>query len=179
MDLDRIAGLAEQHAASGESLAGVLPTEALGHGRIYLCAFAEGESRTWLALDEDGAPVTSLAAVREAASIAALCEIAEEAAGGGDLDDLRARLAEIREEAAPPGIEDAEAAAAALSETMQASPRVASHAYLDDIGAAARRLEQTLGDDAGSPFAVTMQQSLGVVEELTAEVERAYKGPLA
>ena len=116
--------------------------------------------------------------VREAASLAALCEVAEESAGGGHLPELRARLAELRETDRPLGIEEAEAAAAALAETLQGEPRVASDAYLDAIGSAARRLEQALGESGGSPFAAAMQSSLGAVEELTEDVARNYKLPL-
>ena len=109
----------------------------------------------------------------------ALCEIAEESAGGGDLPELLARLAEIREQEAPEGIEEAEEAAKALAETLEPEPRLATTEYLDRLGAASRRLEQALGDGAGSPFAAAMQQALPAVEELAAEIERAYKGPLA
>ncbi len=111
--------------------------------------------------------------------IAALCELAEETAGGGDLDALRARLAELRETEAPDGIEAAEEAAAALEDAIEPAPRVATTAYLDALGVAARRLEQTLGEENGSPFAVALQQALPAIEELAAEVERTYKGPLA
>ena len=72
-----------------------------------------------------------------------------------------------------------EQAAAGLAATLEAEPRLASTDYLDRIGVAVRRLEQALGDDAGSPFATAMQQALPAVEELAAEVERGYKGPLA
>jgi hypothetical protein len=47
------------------------------------------------------------------------------------------------------------------------------------VGAAVRRLEQALGDDSGSPFAAALQQALPAVDEVAAEVERRYKGPLA
>jgi hypothetical protein len=178
-DLDRIAVAAASFAGEGELLAGIVAAEPLGHGRTYLCAYEHGEARAWLALDDDGAPVGSAQRVRDAASIAALCELAEERAGGGDLDELRARLAELRATEAPLGVEEAEAAAEALAVTLREQPRVATPSYLDEIGAAARRLEQTLGDESGSPFAAAMQQALGVVDDLTAEVERGYKGPLA
>ena len=117
--------------------------------------------------------------MRDAASLAALCEVAEETAGGGDLPALRARLRELRETEAPEGIEAAEDAAAALEQTLEPEPRLARSEYLDAVGAAARRLEQTLGEDAGSPFAAAMQQAIGSVEELADDVERRYKGPLA
>jgi hypothetical protein len=113
--------------------------------------------------------------VREAASLTALCEVAEESAGGGDLPELRARLAELRETEAPVGIEEAEEAAVALAGVLQPEPRVASGAYLDAIGSASRRLEETLGEGGASPFAAAMQSALGAVEELAADVERTYK----
>jgi hypothetical protein len=94
------------------------------------------------------------------------------------LPELRARLAELRETDRPLGIEDAEAAAASLAETLQPEPRVASSAYLDAIGSASRRFEQTLGEDGPSPFAAAMQAALGSVEELADDVERNHKVPL-
>jgi len=179
-DLERIAETAAALAAPGERVTGILATEPLRHGRVFLCAYATGDERpAWLAFDAEGAPVESLAAVREAAKLAALCEVAEETAGGGDLEQLRLRLREIRETEAPEGIEAAEARAAELAETLQAEPRLATTDYLDRVGAAARRLEQALGDDAGSPFAAAMQQALAAVDALAAEVEQRYKGPLA
>jgi hypothetical protein len=104
--------------------------------------------------------------------------VAEESAGGGHLPELRARLAEIREADNPVGIEEAEAAAAALAETLLPEPRVASGEYLDAIGSASRRLEQALGESGVSPFAAAMQAAAGSVEELTADVERNHKVPL-
>jgi hypothetical protein len=178
-ELEPVLEAAAALASPGERLTGVLAAEPLAFGRVYLCAFESGSGHTWLALDANGAPVASREAVREAAQLAALCEVAEEAAGGGDLPELRARLRELRETEAPEGIEEAEDAARALAQTLQPEPRLASTDYLDRLGSAVRRLEQALGDDAGSPFAAAMQQALPAVEELTAEVERTYKGPLA
>jgi hypothetical protein len=179
-DLERIAESAAAFAAAGERVTGILAAEPLRYGRVFLCAYeSDGDRPAWLGIDADGAPVTSLAAVREAAKLCALCEVAEESAGGGDLPQLRARLRELRETEAPLGIDAAEAAAAALAETLEPSPRLATTEYLDRIGAAARRLEQALGDDAGSPFAAAMQQALSAVDELAVEIEQRYKGPLA
>ena len=179
-DLEQIVPAAESFAKIGERVTGILPTEPLGIGRIYLCAYEDaGGGHTWLALDERGEPVRSARAVREAASVAALCELAEETAGGGDLDELRARLRELRETEAPEGIEEAEQAAARLAATLAPEPRLATTAYLDAIGVAVRRLEQALGDESGSPFNAAMQQAAPAVEQLAAEVEQHYKGPLA
>jgi len=178
-ELEPVLDAATALASSGERLTGVLAAEPIAFGRVYLCAFESDSGHTWLALDANAVPVTSREAVREAAQLAALCEVAEEAAGGGNLPELRERLRELREGEAPEGIEEAEAAARALAETLQPEPRLASTDYLDRLGSAARRLEQALGDDAGSPFAAAMQQALPAVEELAADVERTYKGPLA
>jgi len=176
-EVGRVAAAAAGFAADGEQVAGVVISEPLGR-RVYLVAFEAGEKRTWLALDEGARPLTERRLVREAASLAALCEVAEESAGGGDLPQLRARLAEIREAEAPEGIEQAEEAAAALAATLQREPRVASGAYLDALGVAAQRLEQALGESGGSPFAATLRSAAPAVEELTADVERNYKLPL-
>jgi hypothetical protein len=173
-DVARAASAATAFAAPGEEIAGVLVAETLGR-RVYLCAFESAEGHAWLALDDDAQPVSDLRLVREAASLAALCEVAEESAGGGHLPELRARLAELRATDNPEGIEEAEAVAAVLAETLQSEPRVASGAYLDAIGSASQRLEQALGESGASPFAATMQAALGSVEELGDDVERNYK----
>jgi hypothetical protein len=176
-DVARIAGAAAGFVEPGEEVAGVLVAETLGR-RVYLCAFESSEGHAWLALDDDAQPLTERRLVREAASLAALCEVAEESAGGGHLPELRARLVELRETDNPEGIEEAEAAAAALAETLQPEPRIASGAYLDAIGTAAHRLEQALGDSGASPFAAAMQAALGSVEGLGDDVERSHKLPL-
>ena len=124
-DVGRIAAAAAAFADPGEELAGVVVTETLGR-RVYLCAFESSERRAWLALGSAGEPLTDGRLVRDAASLAALCEVAEESAGGGHLPELRARLVEIRETDNPEGIEEAEAAAASLAETLQPEPRVAT-----------------------------------------------------
>lgn len=177
-DLERIASAAEQLASSGERLTGVVAAEPLDVGRVYLCAYESAAGQTWLALDDAAAPLADARAVRDAVQLAALCEVAAEAAGGEQLDELRTRLAELREADRPEGIEEAEAAAAAVARKVADEPRVATTAFLDELGALARALEHTLGTDAASPFAQAMQQALPAVEQLAADVADAYKGPL-
>ncbi len=99
-DVARIADGAAALAEPGEELRGILVAETLGR-RVYLCAYEAGEARAWLALGDDARPFRERRLVREAASLAALCEVAEEAAGGGNLPELRTRLAELREVEAP------------------------------------------------------------------------------
>jgi hypothetical protein len=177
-ELGRVAAAAAAFAAPDERVAGVLAAEPAVGERIYLCAFAGDGEPSWLALDPDGGPVVSRARVREAVSIAALCELAEESAGGGDLEELRSRLVTLRLTENPPGIEEAEDAALELEAALGAPPRVASLAYLDALGTATRRLEVALGTNGGSPFAAAMKQAVGAVEALTAEVEAGYKREL-
>ena len=176
-DLERIAAAAGELAAPGEAVGGVIPTEPEPGRRIYLCAYS-GPGRLWAALDHRGQLVSERAVVREAVSIAALCELAEESAGGGKLEDLRRELVALRMTEQPQGIEEAEAAALALEQTLQPPPRLASAGYLDAVGAAVRRLEQALGDSMSSPFAEAMTHGIGVVSELEREVEAGYKGAL-
>jgi hypothetical protein len=178
-ELRRVAELAAGHAGDGEEVAAVLATEPMRDLRVYLCAFArDGGEPTWLALDADGAAIDDRALVREASSLAAVCEVAGDSAGGGHLDELRSRLAALRVTENPDGIDEAEEAAAELERLVGAPPRVATAAWLDDVGRAARRLEQALGDYGRSPFAEAMQAALPAVEALTQEVEAAYKKEL-
>ena len=92
-----------------------------------------------------------------------MCELAAELAGGGELEELRAQLAQVRMIEQPPGIEAAEAAALALERVVGAPPRVASPAYLDDVGAATVVLERELGE-LSSPFSEALRGSTGAVD---------------
>jgi hypothetical protein len=174
-DLDRAAAAAARFAGPGEELVGVVPAEAEPGERTYLCAFVAGEERTWLVLDDEAAAVTSRDAVRRTVSITAMCELAEESAVGGELAELRERLVALRLTESPPGIEEAEEAALALEQAIGAPPRLSEPAFLDRVGAATLRLEQALGDSAGSPFAEAMKSGLATVEELAHDVESSYK----
>ena len=179
-ELERAAELAQRFAEPGETVAGILAAEPRPDTRVYLCAFVdESGARSWVALDAEGRPITSRTAVRDAVSIAALCELAEETAGGGDLERLRADLVTLRLTENPPGIDEAEAAALELERVLGAPPRLATPSYLDAVGVATRRLEETLGNGAASPFAAALKEGRAAVEELAAEVEARYKLELA
>jgi hypothetical protein len=177
-ELERVAAAAGGAATGPEELVGLVATEPTEGVRVYLCAYADGDAHRWLALDEDIRPVRSRSLVRDAASIAALCELAEESAGGGDLEELRGRLRTLRLTEAPPGIERAEEAALALESAIGAPPRVSSTAYLDRVGAATRDLELALGESGPSPFAAALKAGVGTVEEFVQDVLRGYKGQL-
>jgi hypothetical protein len=170
-----------ERIATESGATAVLAAEAQPGERVYVCAFEEGEGeRTWLALDATGNPLSERRRVRDAVTILALCELAEETAGGGDLDDLRSQLAALRVTENPPGIEAAEAAALELQHVLAAPPVLASPARLDEIGAATRKLEVALGGAVqGSPFAQAMKGASTVVEDLFRDVERGYRIDLA
>jgi glycosyltransferase A (GT-A) superfamily protein (DUF2064 family) len=168
-ELERIAVAA---AAHGE-VAGVLAAEPGRGRRRYLVALGSDEARRWLVLDEDAAPVAALEDVRATASIVAMCELTADLAGGGDLDELRSQLAQVRMVEQPPGIEEAEAAALALERIIGAPPRVATPVYLDEVGTATLALERTLGN-VTSPFSEALRAGAGAVDEFVRDVESAY-----
>jgi hypothetical protein len=177
-DLDRIAAAAAAHAEPGEELAGILAAEPGGGSRSYLCAFDGEAGRTWLLLDDDGEPVTRRERVRDAASIVAVCEIAEDTAGGGQLEELRRQLVQLRLTEAPPGIEAAEEAALELERAIGAPPRVAAPAFLDAVGAKTMELERALGQGGPSAFAEAMKGGVAAAELFVDDVVRSYKRDL-
>lgn len=178
-DLRRIAEVAVARAGEDEEVSAVIPTEPVGGHRVYLVAYTAGERKAWLALDADGRPVTDRRVLRDAVSIAAMCELAEENAGGGRLPELRSQLETLRATEAPDGIDAAEAALAELEQTIGSELRVASPAYLDEVGAATRRLEQALGDQGASPFLEAMKQAGLTIDGLTADIESNYRADLS
>lgn len=169
---------AQEHAGDGEELVAVIPAEPGSGSRVFLCAYDRDGERSWLALDAAGIPIADRVLVRDAVAIAAMVELAEESAGGGDVGELRARLVELRLTDNPEGIEEAEMAAAELQEAIKPPPRVASVPYLDELGLAAAKLEQSLGQVGGSPFAEAMKTGIAASDELADDVESRYKAPL-
>ena len=172
-DLERTAGVAAAHGP----VAAVLAAEPSPGRRTYLVAFGDGDARGWLAFDDDGRPLDRREPVRETASIVVLCELAGEVAGGGDLEELRGRLAQLRLTERPQGIDEAEEAALALERAIGAPPHVASPAYLDAVGAATLALERALGELA-SPFASAMTTAAATADAFLREVEAGYRLPL-
>lgn len=174
-DLDRVAAAAATWAAPGEAVVAVIPSEPDPGALVFLVAFEGGERRTWAALDREGSAVVHWPTIRDAVSIAVMCEVAEEMAGGGDLDDLRSKLVGLRLVENPPGIDEALAAVDALERALNRPPRIASPGYLDGVGMAVRGLERALGDGGSSPFTEAMKQAPGAIESLTREVEADLK----
>jgi len=172
-DLERAAASAAGHG----DVSAVLAAEPARGRRMYLVAFGSDEGRRWGVVDEEGAVVARRDDVRDVASIVAMCELAEDLAGGGDLEQLRGQLAQVRIVEQPPGIEEAEEAALALERVIGAPPRVASPDFLDAVGAATVALERALGE-MSSPFSDAIRSATGAVEEFVKEVEGRYVVPL-
>jgi hypothetical protein len=173
-ELERTAAAASAFGA----VTAVLAAEPAGRGRLYLVTLGEDDARRWLVLDEAGEPVIDRGVVREVASIVLMCELAEELSGGGRLDELRTHLAQLRMTEQPLGIEAAEEAALELERVIGAPPRVASTAFLDEVGAATLALEQAMGE-VDSPFAGALRSSTGAMDGFLAEVEARYRLPLS
>jgi hypothetical protein len=169
---DDLVRIAESAGAQGSVLAVLAAEPAVGLRR-YLVALGPDEARRWVVLDDGGTIVARRDDVRATASIVALCELAEDLAGGGDLEQLRTQLAQLRMVEQPAGIEEAEEAALALERVVGVPPRVASPAFLDDVGAATLVLERALGE-LSSPFSEAIRGATGAVEEFVQEVERSY-----
>lgn len=179
-ELERAVTAAGEHGEAADVVAAMLPTEPEPGRRVYLCALDGADGfRSWLAVDGEGAVVTSRAELRSAISIAALCEVAADAAGGGGVDELIARLEELRSRDDPPGIEDAIEAARELRAVLGEPPQLASASRLDEIGAATRRLEKELDPNGASPFGTAMQAAQAAVAELQREIEAGYRGELS
>jgi hypothetical protein len=177
-ELEAVAARAAEHAGEGESVTAVIPADS-SSGRVYMVAFRQGDEDTsWLLLDAGGEPVLERAAVRDAASVIALVELAEDNAGGGELDELRSRLVGLRLTDNPPGLDEAIAALDELERVVGTPPRVASTDQLERIGGAVRNLEDALGSGPGSPFAAAMKSGAGAVQEFAADVEANYKRQL-
>ena len=178
-ELQRVAAAGAGYAGPEEELVGVLPAEPGVGTRVYLCAFrSNGGQTSWIGLDADTRPVEDRTLLRDAVSIVAMCELAEDMAGGGDLDELHSRLVALRLTENPPGVEEAEEAVLALQSVIGAPPQLATPGRLDDLGQATVRLERALGEAAPSAFAEAMKQAVRTVDALAEDVVANYKRQL-
>ena len=108
-----------------------------------------------------------------------MSELAADFAGGGDLEALRAHLAQVRIVEQPEGIEEAEAAALELERAIGAPPRVASPALPRRRRRGHAPHSSTRSASVSSPFSPAIRAATGAVEAFVADVERCYLVPLA
>ena len=62
---------------------------------------------------------------------------------------------------------------------IEPPPRLATNAYLDALGAAARRAEHAAGIRGPSPFGAAVESAFAAVEELATQVVTRHLTPLA
>ncbi|MGN6378090.1 MAG: hypothetical protein ACTHNU_04000 [Gaiellales bacterium] len=148
-DLERAEAAAESHARAGERVAAVMPAEPTPGLRVYLAAFESGHDLEYMLLDEDGVPVADLRLVRDAVSVIALSERAEEVSAAvsadviaGRFDELAGRLA--KEDAGASQAARDVAGAAREVASVADGVRLATPAYLDEVGAVAAALGAAL-----------------------------------
>jgi len=148
-ELERAASAASAHAGGGRAPAAVMPAE-LGDGaRVYLAAFESERGLGYLALDAACVPVTDARVVRDAVSLIALAERAEEVSALIHAEAIAGRFEALADELAGPDPPAAGAArevarAAHGVSGLAAGVRLATPAYLDRVGEAARELGAAL-----------------------------------
>ncbi len=148
-ELEQAATAAAAHALEGERVAAVMPAEPVPGVRVYVAAFESGAGLAYLALDGDRQPVSDTSLVRDAVSLIALAERAEEVSAGIDAESIGGRFNELatRLDGLDPAAADAAraVAAAALAVAQLVSGlRLATPAYLDQLGQAAGALGAAL-----------------------------------
>ncbi len=138
----------EAAANAAQALAGVrpqavVPVDQPKRGVVFVCALPRGDDLGWVVVDGAGAPVTGRAAVRQIVELAAICEAAEESAAALAVDEALPALARAWELARELGEAEAELAAHAAYQAVEALQplvqglRVADPAYLDRLAQAA------------------------------------------
>lgn len=139
--IEAAAGAAE--ARTGLRPQAVVPVDQPKRGVVFVCALPRGDELGWLVVDGAGEPVAERAVVRQIVELAAICEAAEEAAAALAVDEALPALARAWELARELGEADAELAAHAAYQAVEALQplvqglRVADPAYLDRLAQAA------------------------------------------
>ena len=96
---------------------------------------------------------------------------------GDDMAPLTSRQA-VRDAAALTGLCEIAEEVSPDPAAVVPPPRVATNAYLDALGAAARRFEHEHGSRGPSPFGSALESAFAAVEELADQVVARHKTPL-
>ena len=175
-DLRRVAEAAVRYAGPGEEVVGIVPAEAIwGLAPTSAPTAARTARRAGSWLDEDGKPVKDRVRIREVVSIAALVELAEETAGGGDLEELRSQLVALRLLENPAGNRRGRRGRARARERR--SVRLRAWRRRTDSTPSARRRSGSSGSlgGEGSPLCGCDDAGDGDGRELTRDVEAASR----
>jgi hypothetical protein len=96
---------------------------------------------------------------------------------GDDIAPLTSRKA-VRDAAALTGLCEIAEEVSPDPSAVVPPPRMATNAYLDALGAAARRFEHEHGNRGPSPFGSALESAFAAVEELADRVVARHKTPL-
>lgn len=171
-------------ALAGARPQGVVPVEQPRLGTVFVCAVPQGDDLGWLVVDGGGAPVTARPTVRQVVELAAICEAAEEAAAALSVDEALPALARAWNVARELGEAEAELAAHAAYQAVEALQplvqglRVADPAHLDRLAQAASLVGDRfdlLKEAAGQVSARLTGQGADPLEELATELWGAIR----
>jgi hypothetical protein len=170
-DVERAEEAAQTHARGGERVAAVMPAEPTPGVRVYLAAFESGDDLAYLLLDDEGSPVSDRRLVRDAVSVIALSERAEEVSAAISAEDIAERFDALAgrldgEDAPAAGAAREVAGAARGVASVATGVRLATPAYLDEVGAAASVLGSALDAYAEQAERFARPQDEGSLGEL-------------
>lgn len=162
----------------------VIPVHQPHAGDAFVCAVPDGEALGWVVIDGDGVPLAERNPIRQVVELAVVCEAAEEAAAALALDEALPALAEAWRVARDLGEQEAEIAAHAAYQALEALQplvsglRVADPAYLDRLAQAAQLVGDRfdlLREAAGAVSARLTGQGADPLEELASALWSAIR----
>ena len=156
----------------------MIATESAGAAASTSARARPRRRKSWLALDADRAPVRDRRVLRDAVSIAAMGEVAEETAGRRASAQAARPARGAPQDREPRGHRRVGGGDRRAERPLDDEVRVASPAYLDEVGVAARRIELALGESGASPLSEAMKQAGLTIDGLAADIEAHYKLPL-
>jgi len=130
-------------ARFGRAPQAIVPVSQPLRGIAFVCALPSDDGLGWVVIDAEGEPIADAAVVRQTVEIAAICEAAEESAAALAVDEALPALADAWRMAQDLGEQEAEVAAHATYQAVEALQplvsglRVADPVYLDQLAAAA------------------------------------------
>ncbi|MGA0121615.1 MAG: hypothetical protein ACO3KD_01215 [Gaiellales bacterium] len=162
----------------------VVPVDQPRLGVVFVCAVPRDGALGWLVVDAEGVPVVARSTVRQVVELAAICEAAEEAGAALSIDEALPTLSRAWSLARDLGEADAEVAAHAAYQAVEALQplveglRVADPTHLDRLAQAASLVGDRfdlLKEAAGQVSARLTGQGADPREELATELWGAIR----